>query len=1114
MTIQIKNKAIPSSPRSKNYPTGAIVSVSSGGGSGVTSNASGSNVTILGKDDLRSATDLNVFSSLRTLAEILSIIVTKDDAETKLTDSNVLSSLRVNKELDTINERFKDAIDALKDSYLSKTAPDETQFLIKLLGGLIVDNGLDVTKGISTDTLTATTVTTQILNVLDKLIAKSATFSDNVTVSKKTTTLNLLVQELAETHDLSVSHVATLMGTIVKDYISSESFVSGFGGEGMKIYKAITGDWNMEIDNLTVRKIFSIFELVVQKITYQGGMIIRSAAGGKLTKVTDGGSHWRCEHDSTDDFVQDDQIICQAFTGTATKRYWRLVTSAGTGYFNLSKVDCEEGSGIPETGDNVAVLGNRTNTARQKAQIDCAVGDSAPYRDDYDGINSYSLVNRLITRTGNLNGITDAVFGVLTGSGLYGTNVYLKGTFVLHSGKKIEEAIDDVKNDLNERITDVETNFEIREGQISSKIKEVNIAVSNAKQSETNASGSASSASSSATTAGVSANNAAKSATDAQGAATNAGKILEEVTLKESSITQTAGEISTKVTEVNKKVTEANTAATNAKNSATSASGSAGTASGKAGEAANSAANAKQSADNAAKVLEDVTLKESSITQTAGNITLQVTEVTKNVVEANTAATTALTKAAEASTSAGTASTKAGEASASATNAKNSASTASIKAGEASTSATNAKNSADSAAAKLTTISQKESSINQTASSITLQVKEVTTKANEAANSATTAATKAGEAASSATNAAKSATDAKALLDNVDGKYVAKTVYDSEIKVLSDSINLKVEKTDFNALGSRVSAAEASISTQAGQIALKASQSSVNDLTGRMSTAESSITQNAQQISLKVTSTEAGNIADGKVNALKSDLQATGIDIANRKVTVTADTFRIQDNYGNAIAVFKTNTAGKPILRAENIDVDNLTAKKLDGATGTFKKLQGIDDNNKIKCAIGFSSDEGKMYFEGDMQHQGIFNDPIEGNRSYRFYTADLWCRGQFGHQQMTSLSFSSNSTCDFFAHIYNYGTDTFYHKYGKAGQPIDCIFLEGSGNNVAYICDSPRRKMVTVVNNSNYVKRVMVTYQSSNTVTIQPWNFLIFITADTYTLNNPARVVNLHVMQ
>lgn len=845
--IEVENKKVPHSFRNKYLRNSGSVSISTTTPTPI--NGGGVDLNVLKMDDGRTSSDNNVFSSLRSLFEIKSRIIALTDNNTALTDDNTFSSLRIRQELDA-------AIDALKDSYLSKTAPDETQFLIKLLGGLIVDNGLDVTKGISTDTLTATTVTTQILNVLDKLIAKSATFSDNVTVSKKTTTLNLLVQELAEIHDLSVSHVATLMGTIVKDYISSESFVSGFGGEGMKIYKAVTGDWNMEIDNLTVRKIFSVFELVVQKITYQGGMIIRSAAGGKLTKVIDGGSYWRCEHDSTDDFVQDDQIICQAFTGTATKRYWRLVTSAGAGYFNLSKVDCEEGSGIPETGDNVAVLGNRTNTARQKAQIDCAVGDSAPYRDDYDGINSYSLVNRLITRTGNLNGITDAVFGVLTGSGLYGTNVYLKGTFVLHSGKKIEEAIDDVKNDLNGRITDVETNFEIREGQISSKIKEVNIAVSNAKQSETNAFGSASSASSSATTAGVSANNAAKSATDAQGAATNAGKILEEVTLKESSITQTAGEISTKVTEVNKKVTEANTAATNAKNSATSASGSAGTASGKAGEAANSAANAKQSADNAAKVLEDVTLKESSITQTAGNITLQVTEVTKKVVEVNTAATTASTKAAEASTSAGTASTKAGEAS------------------------------------------------------------------------------------TSATNAARSATDAKAFLDNVDGKYVTKTVYDSGIKVLSDSINLKVEKTDFNALGSRVSAAEASISAQAGQIALKASQSSVNDLTGRMSTAESSITQNAEQISLKVTSTEAGNIADGKVNALKSDLQATGIDIANRKVTVTADTFRVQDNYGNAIAVFKINTAGKPILRAENIDVDNLVVKKLaavDGTIGGFK---------------------------------------------------------------------------------------------------------------------------------------------------------------------------------
>ena len=994
--IEVENKKVPHSFRNKYLRNSGSVSISTTTPTPI--NGSGANLDVLKIDDGRTVSDENVFSSLRSLFEIKSRIIALTDNNTAPTDDNTFSSLRIRQELDA-------AIDALKDSYLSKTAPDETQFLIKLLGGLIVDNGLDVTKGISTDTLTATTVTTQILNVLDKLIAKSATFSDNVTVSKKTTTLNLLVQEPAEIHDLSVSHVATLMGTIVKDYISSESFVSGFGGEGMKIYKAVTGDWNMEIDNLTVRKIFSVFELVVQKITYQGGMIIRSAAGGKLTKVIDGGSYWRCEHDSTDDFVQDDQIICQAFTGTATKRYWRLVTSAGTGYFNLSKVDCEEGSGIPETGDNVAVLGNRTNTARQKAQIDCAVGDSAPYRDDYDGINSYSLVNRLITRTGNLNGITDAVFGVLTGSGLYGTNVYLKGTFVLHSGKKIEEAIDDVKNDLNGRITDVETNFEIREGQISSKIKEVNIAVSNAKQSETNASGSASSASSSATTAGVSANNAAKSATDAQGAATNAGKILEEVTLKESSITQTAGEISTKVTEVNKKETEANTAATNAKNSATSASGSAGTASGKAGEAANSAANAKQSADNAAKVLEDVTLKESSITQTAGNITLQVTEVTKKVVEANTAATTALTKAAEASTSAGTASTKAGEASA--TNAKNSASTASTKAGEASTSATNAKNSADSAAAKLTTISQKESSINQTASSITLQVKEVTTKANEVASSATIATTKAGEAASSATNAAKSATDAKALLDNVDGKYVAKTVYDSEIKVLSDSIALKVSQSSFNALGTRVSNAESTISQHTNQISLKASQTDLTALGARVSSAEAKITSEAINLIVK---SQTENIANSATSALQNRIIETGIDITNKCVTVKADTFRVQDTLGNEIAVFKTNAAGKPILRAENIDVDNLFVKKLAAVEGTISGFKISADSIGLNDSAATGTQNNGLYISKALikTSKGNYVNETYTDASGATKTRLVWKNGSFAGMGTNILPGSS----------------------------------------------------------------------------------------------------------
>nr|DAT27582.1 MAG TPA: Minor structural protein 4 [Caudoviricetes sp.] len=358
----------------------------------------------------------------------------------------------------------------------------------------------------------------------------------DVEVSNSVTTLNAVIQALAKTHDLTVENTADIMHGIIREYLTSESFVSGFLGSGFKIWKDENGLWHGEFDELTVRKTFLIFELVVQKVVHQGGMVIRSAAGGKLKKVTDGGTYWKCEHDSADDFVVGDQVLCQTFTGSSMKRYWRLVTSAGAGYFNLSKTDCEAGSANPEAGDEVSILGNRTVTARQKAQIDCAVGDDAPYRDDYSGINSYSLVGKLINRTGNLSGITDPDFGALSGSGLYGINVYLKGIFRLLSGKTVETAISDAQAESNAytdgKITKIETSFEIREGQISSKVTEATVAATNAGNSAVLAQGYAS-------TAG-------QKASAAAGSASEAANILTTVTQKETSIQQTAQAIELK----------------------------------------------------------------------------------------------------------------------------------------------------------------------------------------------------------------------------------------------------------------------------------------------------------------------------------------------------------------------------------------------------------------------------------------------------------------------------------------------------------------------------------------------------------------------------------------
>jgi hypothetical protein len=147
--ILIKSKAIPSNPRSKNYPAGAtVVRSGNGGGSTVITGSGGTNIDIIKVDDMRSLTDKNVLSSLRVLAEILSRIIAKDDEVTELSDSNVLSSLRINKELDTISDRFKEAIESLKDLYLSKVKNDTASGLITFLKGVVSEGLVEANNGL------------------------------------------------------------------------------------------------------------------------------------------------------------------------------------------------------------------------------------------------------------------------------------------------------------------------------------------------------------------------------------------------------------------------------------------------------------------------------------------------------------------------------------------------------------------------------------------------------------------------------------------------------------------------------------------------------------------------------------------------------------------------------------------------------------------------------------------------------------------------------------------------------------------------------------------------------------------------------------------------------
>lgn len=68
------------------------------------------------------------------------------------------------------------------------------------------------------------------------------------------------------------------------------------------------------------------------------------------------------------------------------------------------------------------------------------------------------------------------------------------------------------------------------------------------------------------------------------------------------------------------------------------------------------------------------------------------------------------------------------------------------------------------------------------------------------------------------------------------------------------------------------------------------------------------------------------------------------------------------------------------------------------GVYGSFKTLDCVDSDGNVVGNIQFGSD-GRMWFSGDMYHQGYDNAK---KRGYRFYAADVWCRGMFGHRQKT----------------------------------------------------------------------------------------------------------------
>lgn len=282
------------------------------------------------------------------------------------------------------------------------------------------------------------------------------------------------------------------VSAIIYDYLSSEKFISGFAGEGFKIYKDEFGNWRIECDILDVRKVMNVFELIIQKIRSVNGALVISQANGKVSAVTESPDlqSWILEFEDKDEtFQAHDLVRCQVFdriikqapafdftkfaaylydgtqiddsvsitntnvedtTSKKGKYYWCEVASVNGNLVTIPKSEFE--GVMPAVGDEVVQMGNTENPLRQSLIYMSAAEDGKPKIELVGGVKTKSLTGTSRSVFGNLDHITDPSFPDNMqphGEGVYTDNGYFKGAFVFFNGKNAQTEIEKAQTDAS-----------------------------------------------------------------------------------------------------------------------------------------------------------------------------------------------------------------------------------------------------------------------------------------------------------------------------------------------------------------------------------------------------------------------------------------------------------------------------------------------------------------------------------------------------------------------------------------------------------------------------------------------------------------------------------------
>lgn len=269
------------------------------------------------------------------------------DARTKL-DRNFA---RVKNDFYNLISYFITVINGLDERFLMKITPDKTDYLLKLLGGIVSPylQSPDFVPGAmgAGHTIKTNADGSSHAEVDTILVRKKAIFQ----------LLEILKTELGGSSFLFNASGARATITRVERMESEAFFLDGdkayFSNDDEVFFPDVYRCYFMVDDGDTA--IENLFKV---------GDMVRSQTFNIETGIHD---------------------------GVSNHYWWRLVVGKGKNYIDISSVDMDEDSNEPSAGDVIVQLGNVYDIDRQAAIVMSAYGDGAPSLTMYQGIDSYSL---------------------------------------------------------------------------------------------------------------------------------------------------------------------------------------------------------------------------------------------------------------------------------------------------------------------------------------------------------------------------------------------------------------------------------------------------------------------------------------------------------------------------------------------------------------------------------------------------------------------------------------------------------------------------------------------------------------------------------------------------